>query len=134
MPLIRLQIPSKFNQNDKSNQSGRLRVQIVTDHVNLTSGINSDLSKIFGCTMTKDNLVRKQAKKCAKAEASSEKCGYTCTDPVNGGWTDLGDRDWSERSVECGGGLKKGKDTALTLPLKMVEHIVQDRAQRTINT
>ena len=43
MPLIRLQIPSKFNQHDKSNQSGRLRVQIVTDHVNLTSGINSDL-------------------------------------------------------------------------------------------
>ena len=109
MPLIRLQILSKFNQHDKSNQSGRLHVQIVTDHRNLTSGINSDLSKIFGCTTTKDNLERKHAKKCAKAEASSEKCGYTCTDPVNGGWTDLGDRDWSECSVKCGGGSQKRK-------------------------
>ena len=59
--------------------------------------------------MTKDNLVRKPAKKCAKPEASSKKCGYTCTDPVNGGWTDLGDRDWSECSVECGGGSQRRK-------------------------
>ena len=66
--------------------------------------------KLDGCTATgSGDLKKKDEKKCKRAEKNLKKCGYTCDDGVDGGWSDFG--DWSECSAECGPGKQTRSKT-----------------------